>query len=134
MSHRLALRLWPQSFAVCRLPQGEPLPAWATAGALWSLTRTPRELSLVSEAELVPTGIRAETGWRLLEVEGPLDFSLTGIVVALTAPLAQAAISVFAFSTFDTDYLMVRGATLEPALEALRHAGHLITAHSPEAA
>jgi hypothetical protein len=133
VTHRLELRLWPQFFAVCRLPEGDPVPAWAMAGTLWSLTRTPRELSLVCEAELVPAGIRAETGWRLLEVQGPLDFSLTGILAALTTPLAQAAISIFAFSTFDTDYLMVRGETLEPTLQALRQAGHVIAGPRPEA-
>jgi hypothetical protein len=59
-----------------------------------------------------------------LKVHGPLDFSLTGVMLALVAPLAEARISIFAFSTFDTDYLMVKESNLEKAIRALTDAGH----------
>jgi hypothetical protein len=71
-------------------------------------------------------GVRCERGWRALKVQGPLDFGLTGILDALTDPLARAGISLFAVSTFDTDYLMVKEASLEEVLQALNAAGHRI--------
>jgi hypothetical protein len=101
----------PERFAVCRFAPDEPLPAWVFhAGATtWSLTRTPRELSLVvPEADLPPSVERAERGWRAFEVEGPIPFDETGVLAGLTGPLAAAGIPVFALSTYDTDLLLVR--------------------------
>ena len=72
---------------------------------------------------LAPTGARCDTGWRCLRVEGALDLALTGILAGLTAPLAAAAIPVFALSTYDTDYLLVRGSDVEAAVTALEGAG-----------
>lgn len=124
---QLTLKTLAGNLAVCRLEPGAALPAWAFGhGPLCSVTRTPEELSVVCGEQAVPAGIRCERGWRALKVQGPLDFGLTGILNALSAPLAQAGISIFAVSTFDTDYLMVREAHLEAALAALRAAGHTI--------
>ena len=121
----LNLQLLEGPLAVCRLASKEPIPGWASsAGPLCSITRTPEELSVVCGEAAVPMGLRCERGWRALQVQGPLDFGLTGILDALTDPLAQAGISIFAISTFDTDYLLVREAWLEEALAALRAAGH----------
>jgi len=75
---------------------------------------------------LVPEGIRCEGGWRYLRVLGTMDFSMTGIVASLTTPLANAGVSVFVISTFDTDYLLIKEADLEQALAALRTAGHVV--------
>lgn len=121
----LNLQLLEGPLAVCRLASKEPIPGWAySAGPLCSITRTSEELSVVCGEAAVPMGLRCERGWRALKVQGPLDFGLTGILDALTDPLAQAGISIFALSTFDTDYLLVREAWLEEALAALRAAGH----------
>lgn len=60
--------------------------------------------------------------------KGPLDFALTGILDALTAPLAQAGISLFAIATYDTDYVLVRAETLDAAITALTAAGHRMAA------
>ncbi len=76
----------------------------------------------------MPAGIRSEPGWRALKVRGPLDFSLTGILAALLAPLAQVGISIFALSTFDTDYLLIKQPQLDRAVAALRFAGHSVDA------
>jgi len=111
-------------FAVARLEPSRPIPAWATRGAVWSVTRTPEELSVVCAAADVPGDARSEPGWRCLRVAGSLDFSLTGILASLTAPLAKAGVSVFAVSTYDTDYLLVRQASLDQAVGCLRAAGH----------
>jgi hypothetical protein len=119
------LTLLPAQLSVCRLAPQSPLPPWA-GGELTAFTRTPDELSIVCEQQHVPHGVQAEKGWRALKVAGPLDFSLTGVLAALAAPLAAAKISIFALSTFDTDYLLVKETTLHEALHTLRNAGHHI--------
>lgn len=126
MALPLRLLLWPRHFAVCRLAPDAHPPEWAMRGDLWSVTRSPEELSLVCEQDQVPANVQAERGWRLLQVRGPLDFGLTGILASLTEPLARASISVFAFSTFDTDYLMVREGDLDQAIATLSAARHSV--------
>ena len=121
----LKLSLLPTRLAVCWLAPDAPLPAWPD-GELTAITRTPDEISIVCAEACVPPGVTAEKGWRALKVAGPLDFSLTGVLAALAAPLAEAKISIFALSTFDTDYLLVKEAALAPALQTLRSAGHHI--------
>jgi hypothetical protein len=97
-----------------------------TLARFWSITRTEEELSVVCPEAHVPPEVKRETGWRALKVEGPLDFSLTGILASLTAPLAEEKVSVFAVSTYDTDYLLVKGEQLEKAIRALREEGYEI--------
>lgn len=122
----LDLTLLDDTLAVCRLTADAAVPAWAWTGEVASVTRTRDELSVVCRADAVPEDVAAERGWRCLEVAGPLDFALTGILAALASPLAAAGIPVFVVSTHDTDYLMVKAETLESALEALRGAGHRV--------
>lgn len=122
MSARRVLALHPERFAVCRFAPDDPLPAWVFhAGATtWSLTRTPRELSLVCpEDDLPPSVERTERGWRAFELEGPIPFDETGVLAGLVAPLADARIPVFALSSYDTDLLLVRERDLERAAALL---------------
>jgi len=116
----LKLLVLPQVLAVCRLAPDAALPDWIdiTAGFL-TISRTADELSLVCDLERVPEGVRVEPGWRAFKVEGPLDFALTGVLAALANPLADAGISIFAISTFDTDYLLVRENELDRAIAVL---------------
>jgi len=123
----LALSLLAERLAVCRLEPGAPLPAWA-GGALTAFTRTPDELSVVCAEAGVPAGVQMEGGWRALKVAGPLDFGLTGILAALAGPLAAAGVSIFAISTYDTDYVLIKETALERAVAVLRAAGHPVTA------
>jgi uncharacterized protein len=113
--------------AVCRLPAEAPVPSLPDDAALSSVTRTADELSVVCPVAAAPPGARVEPGWRALQVAGPLDFALTGILAAIAAPLAQAGIAIFATSTYDTDYVLVREAALPAAVEALRRAGHAVS-------
>lgn len=106
------LTLLEGRFAISQLPPADPVPAWAAAGSWVSITRTRRELSIVSEESGVPDGVRSETGWRVFEVAGPVPFTETGVLEELLASLAAARISVFALSTFHTDYLLVRDSDL----------------------
>jgi hypothetical protein len=122
------LLLLPGRYAVCRLPPDAPLPSWGVGREFSSATRTPDELSVVCWEETVPAGVRCERGWRCLRVAGTLDFSLVGVLASLTAPLAAAGVSVFALSTFDTDYLFVREADLPRTRAALGGHGHTVSA------
>lgn len=120
------LVLLEPTFAVCRLPAGGAVPDWAHAGSFCSVTRTPREISIVCEQGVVPPEALSETGWRCLMVEGPLAFTEVGILESLTAPLAASGISVFVISTYDTDFLLIKEASLEQALSSLRNEGFRI--------
>jgi len=113
-------------FAVYRLEPGAPIPVWSTADDFFSITRTADELSVVCRQDAVPDGINCERGWRCLRVAGTIPFSVVGVLASLTAPLADAGISVFALSTFDTDYLLVKAKDLERAVDVLRRRGHTI--------
>jgi hypothetical protein len=117
------LRLLPLRLAVCRLSPQDAIPSWAT-GEFLSITRTPTELSIVCGQELVPAGMKCEAGWRVFEVAGPLEFALTGVLAAIATPLAAAGVSIFALSTFNTDYVLVKEDKLAEAMAALRAAGH----------
>lgn len=123
----LPLTLLPDHLAVCRLAPDAPLPIWVAGPGLVSITRTDEELSITVAQDRVPGDVMAVGPWRALKVHGPLDFALTGILAALTVPLAQAGISLFAIATYDTDYILVRAETLEAAITALTAAGHLIS-------
>lgn len=123
----LRLTLAPERLAVCRLAPDAPIPPLPLGGALVALTLTPDELSLVLPESAAPADAVTEGGWRALRVAGPLDFNLTGVLASLANPLAEAGVSIFAISTYDTDYLLVREAALAAALAALRAAGHTIS-------
>ncbi len=122
----LTLVLLPERFAVCRLAPDAPVPPLPLRASLVAMTLTPQELSLVLPEEAAPEGVEVAGGWRALRVAGVLDFSLTGVLASLATPLAQAGASIFAISTYDTDYLLTPEASLTAALDALRAAGHTI--------
>lgn len=124
--HRLTLSLLAPEFAVVRLSPDAAVPNWAHTGAFSSITRTAEELSIVCEAASVPSDAKHATGWRALKFHGPFAFSETGVLASVVAPLAAAGVSVFAISTYDTDYLLLRDAETTRALSILRDAGHTI--------
>jgi hypothetical protein len=148
-TRQLELSLLPERYAISRLAADAPIPAWATQGPFFSVTRTGDELSIVSELSRVPIGVQSQPGWprtdlltnglgaspiaadsvrgwRVLKVHGPFVLSEIGVLAALATPLAEAKISLFAVSTFDTDYLLVASETLSAAIAALEQAGHTI--------
>ena len=125
-TRHLELTLLPERFAISRLAADAPIPQWATQGPFFSVTRTGDELSVVSELSRVPVGVQSQPGWRVLKVHGPFVLSEIGVLASLAAPLAEGKISLFAVSTFDTDYLLVASETLSAATVALERAGHTI--------
>lgn len=119
------LSVLPDELAICRFNLND---SWGLPqqGSLMSVTRTEDEISVVCPVESVRENARAELGWWALKVHGPIPFELTGVLASIVNPLAEAKIPVFAISTFDTDYVLVKEETLERAAEALRQAGHLV--------
>ena len=113
-------------YAIVRLGPDSDVPPWSTRGHFWSITRSDSELSIVCPQDDVPADASAERGWCALEVAGPLDFSLTGVVSSLVTPLADEQIPLFVVSTFETDYLLVREHDLERSVAALTSAGHSV--------
>jgi hypothetical protein len=126
MSTRLNLSILPDIYAVCRIPLKASIPDWAMASSFYSVTQTSDEISIVCQSKDVPAGVKAKRNWRMLKVEGPLDFSLTGILASLAVPLADAGISIFTISTFDNDYLMVQDKSISKAITVLKEVGHTV--------
>ena len=117
----MVLKAISGEFSVCSLTGREGV---SLEDEFCFLSRTDEELSLVCRSERVPAGTRKmEDGWRMFRVEGIVDFSLTGILSRLSSALAEARIGVFAVSTFNTDYILVRTADFDRAREALRRIG-----------
>lgn len=122
----MKLHTLDELYAIVRLEPDAELPDWVRGGHFWSATRSESELSIVCCEEDVPTDASAERGWCALELAGPLDFSLTGVVAALVTPLAEAEVPIFVISTFETDYLFVQERDLERSVDALAEAGHSV--------
>ena len=120
----LRLSLLIGHMSVCRLNPAAEIPDWAMASGFLSITRTDDELSVVCPEEAVPEDTRSEGGWRVLGLEGPFEFSEVGVLASVVGPLAEADVSVFAVSTYDTDYVLVKEEQLEAAVAALRARGH----------
>ncbi len=135
-AHHYTILRMTGRYAVCRLAAQSPLPTWATQGEFWSVTRTRDELSVVCHQELMPPGITATPEWTLFQVAGPFDFSVTGVLAALSTTLAQAGVVLLALATYDTDYLLVKADQAEAATVALAAQGHqiIIAASTSDAA
>jgi hypothetical protein len=125
---RLSLELLPDTLAICRLEPRAPVPSWAAEPSPFlTLSRTAEELSITTLQSTVPAGVPCERDYRAVRVRGPLPLNLVGILAAIADPLAAAGLSIFAISTYDTDYVLVKAGELEAALKVLRQAGHQIT-------
>ena len=126
-NHQLPLDVLPDTLAVCRLPPDAELPAWATVPVPFlTISRTSEELSITTLQSVVPPAVRCERDYRALRVRGVLPPDLIGILASIADPLARAGLSIFAISTYDTDYVLIRAPDLPAALEALRNAGHQV--------
>jgi len=126
MNHQLTITVHPELYAICRLEPEAEVPQWAAGASFLTISRTKTELSIVCEEARVPAEIHAERRRRLMQVAGTLAFSLTGILAAIAVPLAEAHISIFGVSTYDTDYVLVQDGDLEHAISVLESAGHAI--------
>jgi uncharacterized protein len=123
----MKLRLIDSTFSVIKLSAKDAIPSWLNNSDVYSITRTDEELSIVCSSECLPPNeefIDVENDWKCIKVEGILDFGLTGILSSLATPLAENEISIFAISTFNTDYLLVKSHSIEKARLVLENEGH----------
>jgi len=125
-NRKLKFQPLPGRYAVCRLPADAPIPAWADCHPFTSVTRTDRELSIVVPEDRVPPGVHAESDWTAFRIAGVLDFTEIGLMSAVARIFADAAIPVFALSTFETDYFFVPSRSLGDAIDAIVAAGHTL--------
>lgn len=119
---KLKFRWVHEKFAVCRLAANAPVPEWGLTGTFTSVTRTTDELSIVCGVESVPEQYKPEVPWICFKLEGPFSFTQTGVLASFIDPLT--AIPIFAISTYDTDYVLVREDFAGATLSALQEAGH----------
>lgn len=117
----LNMKILEDQYYVCRLNNNESVD-WAK-GDFVSITYTEDECSVVCPKACVPSGIKYEGPWSIFKVEGPLDFALIGILSFISRTLADEGISIFAISTYDTDYILVKSEKLDEAKKCLQDAG-----------
>ena len=125
------LTVVPGRYSICRFAPQSDSPAWIDRSAFHSETRTHQELSIVCTSDCVPNDVSGEKvtreePWSLLEVAGPIDFGEIGIVASLSVAVAQAGVSIFVISTYNTDYILVKEPSLNDAVDALLRAGHIV--------
>jgi hypothetical protein len=122
--YSLAFQVLERSYAVCQFPSQAVLPEWVQTGEFLSLTRTAEELSVVCVQAGIPENISAERDWRILQIAAVLDFSLVGVLAAVSNLLGEVGISIFVISTYNTDYLLVKERDLTKTVTVLKQAGH----------
>jgi hypothetical protein len=116
---KLTLFVLPEKLGICHLSKNLPIPKWTEDISFCSITRTSDELSIVCPQEKIPVGVMAELNWRAFKLEGDLDLTSVGIIVSLSKPLAEANISIFNISTYETNYLLVEDKNFEKAKNIL---------------
>jgi len=131
MSDTFTLEQFPEKLAVVRLGPGAEVPGWAESSSLFSITATALETSIVCAMRSVPKKAKQAGPFTAFAVQGPLDFALTGVLATLLQPLADAGISVFTISTFDTDWVLVPGGDAERAADKWRRSGHEVVIATP---
>lgn len=127
MENKIEFEILSGAFSVCKLNPTEQIPAWLSKSSFSSITKTVDELSIVCEQGLVPTDVEAERDWVGLRIVGTIAFSQTGVISSITSPLAEAKISVFAISTFNTDYLFIKKENQEEAIITLKSNGLVVS-------
>lgn len=123
---QLTMKLLNKTYGVCRLGKEASIPKWALESEFFSITKTEDELSVVCEMNTIPEEMICERNWRILKIVGPLDFALIGILASISSLLADSGISIFAVSTYDTDYILIKDKDVEQGVEALLQEEYLV--------
>ena len=116
---KLTLSILPEKLGICHFNKNTPIPEWAENLNFCSITRTSDELSIVCPQEKIPGGVLFEKDWRAFKLEGDLEISSVGVIASLSKPLAEAGISIFNVSTYETNYVLVEDKNLEKAKKIL---------------
>ncbi|WBB65847.1 ACT domain-containing protein [Micromonospora sp. WMMD812] len=126
----LDIAVLPGEYAVCQMAAGSALPPALSSGLavtdVVTVSWTTDGISVICPMDRAPQQAVVETAWRCLRVSGPVDLAVTGTLASLVDPLAGARVNTVAFSTFDTDYLLVPAVRLGEATTALTRAGHRV--------
>ena len=125
MKNNLKLAVLDGEYTVHRFSPESAIPLDALKGGFMSITRTDDELSILCDSKIPVDSVKSEDGWACIKVLGPLDFGLTGILARVSGVLAKAEISIFAISTYDTDYILVKNNTLSASQKYLEKAGYI---------
>ena len=123
-STKIVLSILEETYIIHKLDQSTNLPEGLTECEFYSLSNSQEELSLVCPEQILIQSENSSPNWKCLKVAGPLDLKLTGILAGLSDTLEKAKISIFAISTFETDYLLIQKQVLETAKTALKSAGY----------
>ena len=120
----MKLKTIPFNLTLCKLADGSLIDL---NREFYFIGKTDEELSLVCRTEETPSNTtERDDGWRGFRIEGVLDFSLIGILSKLSSILAQNSIGIFAVSTYNTDYILVKKENFDKALSVLAEAGYII--------
>ena len=123
-SPKLVLSVLSETFTIHKLSPDASIPEEILKSNNYSVIKTENELSVVWSELIEVQSLQSSKGWKCIKMKGPLDFNLTGILAGISDILAKANISIFAISTFDTDYILVRTQDLSSARTKLRQAGY----------
>jgi hypothetical protein len=121
----LKLSILDGEFTIHRFSPNHKISQKVYESDFYSISKTEDEFSVVCSSSILLDSEKSESGWSCIKIIGPLDFSLTGILAEISTILSKAGISIFAFSTYDTDYILMKKGKLQLAEEALLAAGHI---------
>ena len=121
---KLRLRVMPQVYAICSFPPDAILPDWAHCSSILSITKTPKEITLVCEEDHVPGECQKSENFKCIKVEGSFDLDAVGVLASIAGPLAQNRISLYVISTYDTDYVLIHAKNIDKAVSCLDKLGH----------
>ncbi len=124
---QLQLSLLKDKYGICTLPNTAPIPDWALTQSLASITRTEKELTIVCRLEILPSQYQSDLKWRCFKIDGSFDLNQIGVISSISSPLADAGISIYVISTYDTDYFLIKEQNLEKTISTLSDIGHNIT-------
>lgn len=122
---KFTLSVLPEKLGICHLSKNIPIPGWAEDISFCSITRTSDELSIICPQGKIPAGVMAELNWRAFKLEGDLGLLSVGVIASLSKPLAEAGISIFNISTYETNYLLVEDKELAKAKNILSSFCHI---------
>jgi hypothetical protein len=126
----MTLQVLENIYCIYRFDIGSELPPWIYQSEFYSVTKTNDEISVVTLQKRFNEKIKCSKNWKILKVEGPLDFSLVGIIADISRILKEVNIPIFTISTFDTDYILLGKADLDKGVNALRGNGYTILPNS----
>lgn len=127
----LILKFLDEKFSIHRFNESKEVPSAVFQSSFFNITKTDEELSIVCPSSLELDSERRNDDWICIKVTGPLNFNLTGVLAKLSRVLAEAQISIFAMSTYDTDYILVKSGKAKEATAVLGAAEHIKIENHP---